>query len=83
MASGYLVSPLSRSIINLTSNSFCRGISLGNQQGQDHQPVIIGAGLFEQVVLFQEQQEEKGANCPDSSPRTWRSPLSALMDFSV
>ena len=59
------------------------GIALDNQQGQDHQPVIIGAGLFEQVVLFQEQQEEKGANCPDSSPRTRRTPLSALMNFPV
>jgi len=61
------------------------GIALSNQQGQGQGPrsVIIDAGLVEQMVLFQEQQEEKGANCPDSSPRTWRSPLSALMDFSV
>ncbi len=37
-------------------------ITLGNQQGQGHQSVVVDAGLIEQVVFLEEQQEKESAD---------------------
>lgn len=78
-----LCQPTKRFTINMIIKSFCLGSPSAIIKASATIPLSLMTEWSSRLYSFRNRRQKKDANCPDASPRSRKSSLSALMDFPV